>query len=120
MERTADHGREEIDFDQLYEDIAITCFQYFGFKTLDEVDAMTIREYVLLCEATQRREKAKIRDIMTLAWQTFRATGKKKVGQYLKPIYPTFEKFYSENNEDTLAKADSLKERYRQLQERLK
>lgn len=98
----------------------MTCFQYFGFTSLDEVDRLTIREYGLLCEAARRREQTKVRDIMMLAWQTFRATGKKKVGQYLKPIYPTFEKFYKEPTTDTLAKADSLKERMKQLQERLK
>ena len=99
--------------------MALTCFQYFGFKTLDEVDRMTVKEYVLLCEATKKREKDKMRNLMLLAWQTFRATAKKKAGKNLKPLYPTFDSFYKEQSLADEKKTDSLKARYKQLQERL-
>ena len=56
------------------------------------------------------------------AWLSFMATGKKKVGKSLKPVYPTFESFFNYSKELKKLKGDSvneLKQKYKELQERL-
>ena len=100
----------------------MNCFRYFGFKSLDEVDRLTPREYQMLCEAEQYRQLDKHKDIALGAWLSFMATGKKKVGKSLKPVYPTFESFFNYSKELKKLKGDSvneLKQKYKELQERL-
>lgn len=100
----------------------MTCFRFLGFKSLDEVDQLTIKEYEMLCEAEQYKQLDKQKDIALGAWLSFVATAKKKVGKNLKPVYPTFESFFDYSKEIRRLKGDSvndLKERYKALQERL-
>lgn len=100
----------------------MTCFRFLGFKSLDEVDQLTIKEYEMLCEAEQYKQLDKQKDIALGAWLSFVATAKKKVGKNLKPVYPSFESFFDYSKEIRKLKGDSvneLKERYKALQERL-
>ena len=100
----------------------MNCFRFFGFKSLDEVDRLTVREYDLLCEAEQYRLLDKQKDIALTAWLGFLATAKKQVGKRLKPVYPTFQSFFDYSKELRKLKGDSvneLKERYKDLHERL-
>ena len=102
--------------------MALNCFRFFGFKTLDEVDLLTIREYQMLCEAEQYKQLDKHRDIALGAWLSFLASAKKKSGKYLKPVYPTFESFFDYSKELRRMKGETvndLKERYKALQEKL-
>ena len=101
----------------------MNCFRFFGFKSLDEVDRLTPKEYKMLCEAEEYKQLDHQRDIAWGAWLTFVASAKKQVGRRLKPVYPTFESFFDYSKELKRLKGDStmddLKERYRALQERL-
>lgn len=100
----------------------MNCFRFFGFKSLDEVDRLTVKEYDLLCEAEQYRQLDKHKDIALTAWLGFLATAKKQVGKRLKPVYPTFQSFFDYSKELRKLKGDSvndLKERYKDLHERL-
>lgn len=101
----------------------MNCFRYFGFKSLDEVDRLTIAEYEMLCEAEQYKQVDKQKDIALNAWLTFVASAKKKKGKNLVPVYPTFESFFDYAKEIRRLKGESvneLKERYKAIQERLK
>ena len=100
----------------------MNCFRYFGFKSLDEVDRLTIKEYSMLCEAEKYKQVDKQKDIALNAWLTFVASAKKKVGKNLKPVYPTFESFFDYAKELKKLKGENfndLKQRYKDLQERL-
>ena len=101
----------------------MNCFRYFGFKSLDEVDRLTIKEYSMLCEAEKYKQVDKQKDIALNAWLTFVASAKKKVGKNLKPVYPTFESFFDYAKELKKLKGETtindLKQRYKDLQERL-
>lgn len=102
--------------------MALNCFRYFGFRSLDEVDLLTIKEYEMLCEAEKYRQVDKQKDIALNAWLSFVASAKKKVGKNLKPVYPTFESFFDYSKEIRKLKGenvDALKERYKALQEKL-
>ena len=102
----------------------MNCFRYFGFKSLDEVDRLTIKEYSMLCEAEKYKQVDKQKDIAMGAWLSFVATAKKKVGKdRLKPVYPTFESFFDYAKELKKLKGETtindLKQKYKALQERL-
>lgn len=100
----------------------MNCFRFFGFRSLDEVDRLTIREYQMLCEAEMYKQLDKKQEIALGAWLTFVASAKKQVGKRLKPVYPTFESFFSYSKELKQMKGETvneLKERYRELHERL-
>lgn len=102
----------------------MNCFRYFGFRSLDEVDRLTIKEYSMLCEAEKYKQVDKQKDIAMGAWLSFVATAKKKVGKdRLKPVYPTFESFFDYAKELKKLKGETtindLKQRYKDLQERL-
>ena len=101
----------------------MNCFRYFGFRSLDEVDRLTIKEYEMLCEAEKYKQVDKQKDIALNAWLTFVASAKKKVGKNLKPVYPTFESFFDYAKELKKLKGETtindLKQRYKDLQERL-
>lgn len=102
--------------------MALNCFRFFGFKSLDEVDRLTIREYQMLCEAEQYKQLDKKQEIALGAWLTFMASAKKQVGKRLKPVYPTFESFFDYAKELKRMKGETvndLKERYKDLHERL-
>lgn len=102
--------------------MALNCFRFFGFRSLDEVDHLTIKEYELLCEAEKYKQLDKQKDIALGAWLTFVASAKKKVGKNLKPVYPTFDSFFDYSKELKRMKGDTvdeLKERYKALKERL-
>ena len=101
----------------------MNCFRYFGFRSLDGVDRLTIKEYSMLCEAEKYKQVDKQKDIALNAWLTFVASAKKKVGKNLKPVYPTFESFFDYAKELKKLKGETtindLKEKYKALQERL-
>ena len=102
--------------------MALNCFRYFGFRSLDEVDRLTIKEYSMLCEAEKYKQVDKQKDIALNAGLTFVASAKKKVGKNLKPVYPTFESFFDYAKELKKLKGESisdLKQRYKDLNERL-
>ncbi len=100
----------------------MNCFRFFGFKSLDEVDRLTIREYEMLCEAEKYKQLDKRKDIALGAWLSFVATAQKKVGSQLRPAYPTFESFFDYAKELKRANGetvDDLKAKYKALQEKL-
>lgn len=102
--------------------MALNCFRFFGFRSLDEVDLLTIKEYEMLCEAERYKQLDKQKDIALGAWLSFVATAKKKVGKNLKPVYPTFESFFDYSKQLKRMNGEAvndLKERYKALQERL-
>jgi len=100
----------------------LNCFRYFGFRSLDEVDKLTIAEYGMLCEAEAYKQLDNQRDLALNAWLAFVATAKKKVGKKLQPIYPTFDSFFDYAKKLKQLKGgnvDDLKQRYKDLNERL-
>lgn len=68
----------------------------FGFRSLDEVDKITLRDYELLIKAEQLKSVDDDCKTHWLAWLTFQAKAMKKSG---KPAYRTFRSFYDYEKE---------------------
>lgn len=74
----------------------MNCFRYLDFKSLAEVDRLTIPEYTLLMEAVRLRQVDMDYRNHLQAWLTFAAKATKKSG---KPVYKKFDKFYDYEKE---------------------
>lgn len=80
----------------MYHEVAITCFRYFGFKSLEQVDRLTIPEYRLLCEAHNLRMvdmdyRQHWQAFLNYAVKAQKSAGKGKS----KPVYNCFDKFFN-------------------------
>ncbi len=99
-----------ISFEKIYEDIAVTCFRFFGFRSLDEVDRLTLREYGLLVRAENLRQVDLDYRNHLQAWLNVAAKAEKKAGKFrTKLVYDVFEKFF--NYDDALEKAGKRKQK---------
>jgi hypothetical protein len=84
----------------LIEKITEDCFRFFGFKSFDEVDRLTLPEYSLLCKAYKLSTVDKDMWIHKQAYLNFMANAKKKAGKdRMKPVYEAFDKFYDYKGE---------------------
>ena len=85
--------------------MALDCFRYLGFKSLSEVDRLTIPEYELMMEAYQLKA---VDDNYRVHWQAFlnfAVQAKRKVGKRKeKPVYSRFDKFFDYEKEIKMAK----------------
>lgn len=95
--------------------MAVDCFRYLGFKSLSEVDRLTILEYELLMEAYQLKM---VDDNYHAHWQAFlnfAVQAKKKAGKRKeRPVYSRFDKFFDYEKEikKIKAKKKDKKERF--------
>ena len=98
-ETTSEHAgsREEVEetFNEFYERVAMTCFRYLGFKSLDQVDNITPYEYRLLMKSKELEMVDEEYRIHLQAYLNMSAQAKKKAGKKVKPVYTTFNKFYN-------------------------
>lgn len=97
----------ELSFDEWYEAIAVNCFRYFGFKSLSEVDNMTMREYELLKKAYELKTIDKSYELHQQAYLNLAAQAKKKVGSRIEYKYQKFEDFFDYDKE--IKKAEGQK-----------
>ena len=77
--------------------MARNCFRFLGFRSFDEVDRLTIREYNLMMEAHAYKQADESHLVHQLAWAINVAGGRKKNGA---PVYTKFAQFY--DHEKTL------------------
>lgn len=76
--------------------MAVNCLRYFGFKSLREVEQVTIPEYETMMEAHALRQVDEEYKLHLLAWLTFAAQAKKSAGKGKeKPVYGRFRKFFN-------------------------
>lgn len=81
----------------------MNCIRYLGFKSLEEVDRLTIPEYTLLMKGVGYRLVDIEYRLHKQAWLTFAAKAEKKSGKNkTKPVYDKFKKFF--NYEEQLEK----------------
>ena len=79
----------------MYKDVAINCFRYLDFKSLDEVDRLTIPEYNLLMEAFRLKQIDSEYNTHLQAWLNFAVKARKKTGKgKSRPVYSRFKHFY--------------------------
>lgn len=79
----------------MYKDVAINCFRYLEFKSLAEVDRLTIPEYNLLMEAFRLRQVDQEYNAHLQAWLNFAVKARKKTGKgKSRPVYSKFKRFY--------------------------
>ena len=97
-ETTSEHAgsREEVEetFNEFYERVAMTCFRYLGFKSLDQVDNITPYEYRLLMKSKELEMVDEEYRIHLQSYLNMSAQAKKRVGKKVKPVYTKFTKFY--------------------------
>lgn len=99
-----------ISFEKIYGDIAVTCFRFFGFRSLDEVDRLSLREYDLLVRAENLRQVDLDYRNHLQAWLNVAAKAEKKTGKRrFRLVYDTFEKFFDYSN--AIEKAEKRKQK---------
>lgn len=99
-----------MSFDKIYEDIAVTCFRLFGFRSLSEVDRLSLREYDLMLRAYSLKQVDLDYRNHLQAWLNVAAKAEKKSGRFrTKPVYDIFEKFF--DYDDAIEKAESRRQR---------
>lgn len=80
--------------------MALDCFRYLGFKSLAEVDRLTIPEYELLMEAYRLKTVDDNYCAHRQAFLNFAVQAKKKAGNKReRPVYNRFDKFFDYERE---------------------
>ncbi len=121
--QTGDSGRRSLSFDELYEEVALNCFRYLDYKSLDEVDRLTIREYDLLMKAVQLKKVDREYWVHNMAFQNLRVRGRKGKGKNARMAFRNFKQFfdYSSLIDEVLhgkKKADSVLGKFLKNKER--
>lgn len=93
--------REGIDetFDEMYERVALTCFRYLDFKSLDQVNNLTPYEYRLLMKAKELQMVDDQYYLHLQAYLNMTAQAKKQVGKKQRMVYTKFSKFFDYQKE---------------------
>lgn len=93
--------KEEIDetFDEMYERVALTCFRYLDFKSLEQVNNITPYEYRLLMKSKELQIVDKHYEIHLQAYLNMTAQAQKKVGKKQRMVYTKFSKFFDYQKE---------------------
>ena len=78
----------------MYKMIALNCFRYLNFRSLDEVDQLTIPEYNLLMRAVELKAVDDAYLIHLQAFKIFEVQATKKSGKRRRPVYDRFSKFF--------------------------
>lgn len=101
----------------IYHDVAVLCFRYFGYTSFDQVDQLTIRQYNILVDALKLRNVDMDYRNHLQAYLNFAVQATKKNGKKQKPVYTTFQKFYDYEGEARRAagKEPSKKDRFANL-----
>lgn len=93
-------GNGGVTVEEFYHNVALNCFRYLGFKSLCEVDRLTIPEYELMMEACQLKM---VDDNYRVHWQAFlnfAVQAKRKAGKHKeRPVYNRFDKFFNYEKE---------------------
>lgn len=88
----------------LYEEVALFCFRFLGFKYLDEVDRLTIPEFMMHLKAHEYILLDQEYHKHSLAYLVQAAKSTTGSGKNVKPKFPTFKRFF--DYEKALKKLD--------------
>lgn len=95
----------------MYEEIALNCFRYLDYKSLAEVDKLTIPEYRLLMQGVKLKQVDEDFRVHQQAYLNFAVKAEKKVGKNkTKPVYSRFDKFFDYEKAIKRANGESKKE----------
>ena len=84
----------------MYREVALNCIRFLDYKSLEEVDRLTIAEYKLLMEGARLREIDKDYRNHLQACLNFSVRSEKKTGKgKSKPVYTKFKQFYDYERE---------------------
>lgn len=79
----------------MYHEVALNCFRFLRFKSISEVDRLTIPEYKLLLEAYNLQVVDQEYQQHVQAYLNYQVQAQKASGKYkTKPVYNTFKKFF--------------------------
>lgn len=98
-ERTGSRDEVEETFEEMYERIAMTCFRYLDFKSLEQVDNITPYEYRLLMKSKELQIVDKQYEIHLQAYLNMSAQARRRAGKKMKPVYTKFDKFFDYQKE---------------------
>ena len=101
-----------------YEEVAVFCFRFLGFTTLEQVDNMTLREYRLLVRAHELKSVDEDYRCHEQAFLNFAVQARRKNGN---PVYKRFRQFYDyERQIEKVANGNRKKPQFSALAEFLK
>ena len=93
----------------MYREVALNCIRFLDYKSLEEVDRLTIAEYKLLMDGVRLKEIDKDYRNHLQAFLNFAVRSEKKTGKgKSKPVYTKFKQFYDYERE--LEKVNNEKE----------
>ena len=93
-------GTETGAFDEVYREVALNCIRFLDYKSLEEVDRLTIAEYKLLMEGVRLREIDKDYRNHLQVFLNFFVRSERKAGKgKSKPVYTKFKQFYDYEKE---------------------
>lgn len=79
----------------MYRAVALDCFRYLDYKSFEEVDRLTIPEYLLLMEAVKLKQVDMDYRNHLQAFLNFSVKAQKKTGKHKsRPVYTRFKKFF--------------------------
>lgn len=89
------------------------CFEHLGFTSFEQVDRVTIPEFLLMAKAQARKNVEREYCLHKAAWLSAIAKATKKNG---KLVYPKFEKFFDrERAMSELEERPEMSERSRKI-----
>lgn len=84
----------------MYREVALNCIRFLDYKSLEEVDRLTIAEYKLLMEGVRLKEIDKDYRNHLQAFLNFSVRSERKAGKgKSKPVYTKFRQFYDYEKE---------------------
>ena len=84
----------------MYREVALNCIRFLDYKSLEEVDRLTIAEYKLLMDGVRLKEIDKDYRNHLQAFLNFSVRAEKKTGKgKSKPVYTKFKQFYDYEKE---------------------
>lgn len=109
-------------FDDLYRDVALNCIRYLDYKSLEEVDRLTIPEYELLMQGVRLKQVDQDYRNHLQAFLNFAVKAEKKAGKNKsKPVYQRFKQFYDyEKAIDKATNSEEKKSRFSGISKFLK
>ena len=101
--------------------MALNCIRYLDYKSLAEVDRLTIPEYELLMEGVRLKQVDKDYRNHLQAFLNFAVKAEKKTGKNkTRPVYQRFKQFYDYEKEISRATDTEKKNRFSGISKFLK
>ncbi len=78
----------------MYEEIILNCFRFLGFKSLYDIEVLSLREYSLRMKSYQLQRIDKENEMHMQAWLNNMAGATKEQGKKQVPVFKSYKDFF--------------------------